>query len=318
MFYTVNHTTRFRYSQPVTESIMEIRMKPRSEGPQRCLSFELETQPKSKANEYLDHTGNSVHHFDILPAHRRLEIKTRAIVEIAPHTPAAATAVITADAWNTLDQHRQRGCDWFFSHESQFVQFTPLLQAFAGEIGAVRRADPLTILLEINQAIFDRFEYMPQTTTVDSPLDEVLQTRQGVCQDFSHLMVALVRWLGIPARYVSGYLYHRRADEDRSAQDASHAWVEAWLPELGWVGFDPTNNLLAGDRHIRSAIGRDYADVPPTRGVFKGDADSELEVAVQVLLTEDPPAPSEPVVPSSWAAISEAEMMAQMQQVQQQ
>jgi transglutaminase-like putative cysteine protease len=318
MYYIVNHTTRFLYSQPVTESVMEIRMKPCSEGPQRCLSFDLETQPKTRASEYFDPEANSVYHFDILPAHRRLEIKTRAIVEIAAHSPAAATAVLEASAWAVLDERQRRGCDWFFRNASQFIQFTPLLQAFALEIGAVRRADPLTVLREINQTIFGLFDYMPQTTTVDSPLDEVLTTRQGVCQDFSHLMVALVRWLGIPCRYVSGYLYHRRDDEDRSAQDASHAWVEAWLPELGWVGFDPTNNLLAGERHIRSAIGRDYADVPPTRGVFTGNAKSELDVAVQVLLTEEPPTQPEPVVPSAWAALTEEEMNIQMQQVQQQ
>ena len=131
--------------------------------------------------------------------------------------------------------------------------------------------------------IYDRFEYRPQSTRVDSPIDEALDARSGVCQDFAHIMIALVRDIGIPCRYVSGYLFHHdRAD--RSSIGATHAWVEALLPDIGWVGFDPTNNRLAEDRHIRVAIGRDYSDVPPTKGVFKGVSAvrSELAVAVKV------------------------------------
>ncbi|HVG37672.1 MAG TPA: transglutaminase family protein, partial [Pyrinomonadaceae bacterium] len=151
-----------------------------------------------------------------------------------------------------------------------------------------RRDDPLTMLREINTAIRQSFDYKPLSTSVHSPIDEALGQRQGVCQDFAHIMISLARYLRIPCRYVSGYLFHRTEDHDRSAQDATHAWVEALLPGSGWVGFDPTNNLLAGHRHIRAGIGRDYDDVPPTRGVFKGKASSELEVAVQVSPAEAP------------------------------
>src|SRR5262249_19547158 len=134
----------------------------------------------------------------------------------------------------------------------------------------------------------DRFAYVPNATRADSPIDEVIATRQGVCQDFAHVMIALVRNLGIPCRYVSGYLFHNLADPDRSAEGASHAWVEAHLPGLGWVGCDPTNAMLAGERHVRTAIGRDYADVPPTRGVFKGKAQSVMTVGVQVATATAP------------------------------
>ena len=126
-------------------------------------------------------------------------------------------------------------------------------------------------------------QYSPRSTRVDSPIDDALETRCGVCQDFAHISITLIRQLGVPCRYVSGYI-SGEADDVRSSTDATHAWVEALLPELGWVGFDPTNNLIAGDRHIRVAIGRDYADVPPTRGVYKGMSavKSELGVAVSV------------------------------------
>jgi transglutaminase-like putative cysteine protease len=132
--------------------------------------------------------------------------------------------------------------------------------------------------------MYERFEYRPQSTSVDSPIDDALRSRQGVCQDFAHVMIGLVRRLGVPCRYVSGYLFRDAASTDRSPDGATHAWVEALLPELGWIGFDPTNDLLAGERHVRVAVGRDYSDVPPTRGVYKGvtAVKSELAVAVRV------------------------------------
>jgi transglutaminase-like putative cysteine protease len=131
-------------------------------------------------------------------------------------------------------------------------------------------------------------------------------------------MITLVRGVHIPCRYVSGYLFHRAEDQDRSAADATHAWVEARLPELGWVGFDPTNNLIAAERHIRVAIGRDYSDVPPTRGVFKGVAKTELSVAVQVAPANEPLADDKMPVTSTWLTGDRAESDLQDQEQQQQ
>ncbi len=138
--------------------------------------------------------------------------------------------------------------------------------------------------------MYARFEYSPRTTRVDSPIDDALQARRGVCQDFAHILIALIRRLGVPCRYVSGYLFRHEDVSVRSADGATHAWVETLLPDLGWIGFDPTNNLIAGDRHIRVAIGRDYADVPPTRGVFKGAAAARSELAVAVAVGPAQPA----------------------------
>ena len=170
------------------------------------------------------------------------------------------------------------------SHPSPFARPTPRLEDFAREIDLQRAEDPLATVRRINAELFDRLTYSPKSTRVDSPIDDALESRKGVCQDFTHIMIALVRQLGIPCRYVSGYLFHQPDGDVRSPDGSTHAWGEAWLPELGWVGFDPTNNLVADHRHIRVAVGRDYADVPPTRGVFKGAsaARSELSVAVRV------------------------------------
>jgi transglutaminase-like putative cysteine protease len=141
---------------------------------------------------------------------------------------------------------------------------------------------------------------------VDSPIDEAIISRKGVCQDFAHTMIALLRHVGIPARYVSGYLYRGLEDHDRSTPDASHAWVDAFLPNLGWVGFDTTNNLVVSRRHIRTALGRDYADVPPTHGVFRGATQSELYVAVHVAGSDSAPELDRSLpVPEDWSILVE-------------
>ncbi len=181
---------------------------------------------------------------------------------------------------------------WEMLLPSQFAHPTPLLKSFEEDLKLERGENPLQTMLELNHAIYGAFEYVPNVTKVDSPIDDALRDRKGVCQDLSHIMIAMVRELGVPCRYVSGYLCQRRDGRDRSADGATHAWLEAFLPGPGWVAFDPTNDLVGGERHIRVAIGRDYADVPPTRGVYKGEAESELGVAVFVAPAEAP-APEE-------------------------
>jgi transglutaminase-like putative cysteine protease len=143
-----------------------------------------------------------------------------------------------------------------------------------------RNEDPIVLLRRLMVEMHRRFEYRPRSTRVDSPIDEALAARCGVCQDFTHIFIALARELGIPSRYVSGYLF-RTADADvRSGDDATHAWVKCYLPGVGWLGLDPTNNVGAGQEHLRVAIGRDYSDVPPTRGVYKGASAVRTELAV--------------------------------------
>ena len=173
-------------------------------------------------------------------------------------------------------------------------------------MGVTRRDDPLILVKELNQRLFDYFDYEPRSTRVDSPIDEAIVSGKGVCQDFAHTMIALLRHVRIPARYVSGYLYRSREDHDRSTPDATHAWVEVLMPHLGWVGVDPTNNLIAHHRHIRTAVGRDYADVPPTHGIFRGKTASELYVAVQVEASHEAPALDRKLpIPEDWSVLVE-------------
>ncbi|HJU54250.1 MAG TPA: transglutaminase family protein [Pyrinomonadaceae bacterium] len=316
MHLSIKHVTKFKYSAPITESVMELRMQPLSEGPQRCLKFEVNLRPPARVSSYRDHLGNSVHNFDIPGQHTQLVINAQSLVESLPREEPPAS--LDAAAWDELDELVAGGDYWDMLMPSHFARPTERLQAFARELDARRRDDPLTVLRELNSAIYEAFEYVPESTGVDSPIDEALSTRKGVCQDYSNIMIALARTLRVPCRYVSGYLFHRVEYNDRSAADATHAWVEALLPELGWVGFDPTNNLLAGHRHIRVAVGRDYADVPPTRGVFKGAAESELSVAVQVKLADEPDSEEALRLIAALSQPPEAEHTAQQQQQQQQ
>ncbi len=303
-FYSIRHLTRFRYSHAISESIMETRMHPRSDSNQHCLTFSLSVSPRCRVFSYRDHLGNNVQHFDIPGDHNQLVIIAESVVEQQPLPDIPR--FLSPDAWGALDALIQTGDYWEMLLPSAFAVETPALVELAQKLGAVRRDDPLLLVHELNERLFDYFDYVPRHTRVDSPIDEAILSGKGVCQDFAHTMIALLRHVGIPARYVSGYLYRGREDHDRSTPDATHAWVDVLLPHLGWVGFDPTNNLVTHHRHIRAAIGRDYADVPPTHGVFRGNTESELYVAVQVEASELPPALDRKMpIPDDWSVLVE-------------
>jgi len=315
MAYAIRHVTTFRYKPAVGESIMEVRMQPRSDLRQRCLTFALEVHPRANVMSYRDFFGNAVHHFDIPGRHQTIEISAQAIVEV---TPPLDPKQRKSSAWDELDTRVQKGDYWEMLLPSQFAKPTELLEKLAAELNLKRSGEPVTLLRELNEALYDKFDYVPNSTNVDSPIDDALRTRQGVCQDFAHIMIALVRQLKIPCRYVSGYLYHGSEDKDRSPAGATHAWVEAYLGEAGWVAFDPTNNLLGSERHVCVAVGRDYSDVPPTRGVYKGEADSELSVRV-IVQPVDAPQPEElPPAMVLRSKRSDSAASAQMEQQQQQ
>lgn len=316
MYYSIHHLTRLRYSSPIRENVVEVRMQPRTEGGQRGLSFNLSPKPHAQIFAYRDHLGNQVHHFSIPKKHTQLTITAKTTVELT-HSPTLPDS-LPHDTWAEIDQLKLTRLYWDMVAPSQFAHPTPLLHEFVQTLALSRSADPLTVLRQLNSQLYECFDYKPEATNVDSPIDEALSNRQGVCQDFSHIMIALVRHLGIPCRYVSGYLYHHpdQAVADRSAEGATHAWVETFLPSLGWVGFDPTNNLIVDNRHIRVAVGRDYADVPPNRGVFKGDAKSELTVLVRVTPTKTIDLDEVVLPDSTWARpeSDSAEWQAQQQQ----
>jgi transglutaminase-like putative cysteine protease len=285
MTYLVRHVTSFSYEPAVGESVMEVRLQPRSDTRQRCLTSAIYVNPHSNVTVYRDFYGNAVHHFDIPGKHQSIEVVSEATVEMMPRLELEG---LKQSTWEELDELVAHGDYWEMLLPSHYAQITPALDELSKEWKLERSGDPLSLLKRINTSIYEAFAYVPNTTRVDSPIDDALRSRQGVCQDFAHIMIALVRQLRIPCRYVSGYLYHGDKDQDRSSAGASHAWVEAYLGEPGWVEFDPTNDLLGCERHIRVAVGRDYWDVPPTRGVHRGEAEGELRVSVTVSAVDAP------------------------------
>ena len=305
---------------------MEVRLQPRSDGNQRCLSFTLDVYPAANITQYCDSIGNTVHHFDIAGSHTEVKVSAQSTVEAQA---VAAPSRSDAGDWADLDAITAADDYWEMLLPSEFAHSSEALERLAKDLQCERRGDPLEVLSAVNEGIYRFFAYTPNSTKVDSPIEDALLARQGVCQDFAHIMIALVRPLRIPCRYVSGYLFHRpesgqdgNGQKDRSLEGASHAWVEAFVPHLGWTAFDPTNNLIGGDRHIRVAIGRDYADVPPTRGVHKGEAHSELSVAVTVSPSDAPPpempAPSITIQSRRVSARANSRIAHEQQQQQQQ
>jgi transglutaminase-like putative cysteine protease len=237
--YTIRHVTKFSYETPVRESVMEVRMQPRTEGAQRCVRFGLSTTPASRVKMYDDRDGNRVHHFNIPGRHARLIVTAEALIEMGATPPLPGA--LGPGAWDRLDALTANGEFWDLLNPSHFAQPTPLLDELKHEIGLERGSDPLETLTQLTAGLFERFEYVPEMTTVDSPIDDALAARHGVCQDFAHIMIALVRGLGVPCRYVSGYLYRQPDRNLRSSDGATHAWVERCCPmSVGSGSIRPT------------------------------------------------------------------------------
>lgn len=280
MILEIQHETRFAYPLPVTEAVTEVRMEPASDGDQSCRSFHLDVAPAAEPARYGDGFGNRVHHFNILPPHREARILAAAIVEThpRPRDPDACRAAWPLDPdgvpLEALDFLRFRG------PVRPAPRLGPLLDALRPQAG-----DRLAgLVARAAGHIHGQFEYASDVTLSGSPIDDVLAQGKGVCQDFTHLMIAVLRSFGVPARYVSGYI-HRPNKESQS-----HAWCEAWLPDLGWVGIDPTNDRLVDEHFIKVAVGRDFTDVPPNKGIYRGRARESIRVRVATRALETLPA----------------------------
>lgn len=282
MLLDIRHVTRYHYERPVRESVMELRMQPQKSVRQRLISFELELDPRAQVFSYADPYGNAVHHFDVPQPHDELTIVARSHVET--QAPPPLSEHLDLGEWDRLKSGFVQAECFEYLTPGEYTFMSPTLAAFMAKRGLdhPNLRDPLTALRALNETIYGSFEYQPGVTDAKSTIDHALGQGAGVCQDFAHLMIAICRQWGVPARYVSGYLFTDRESKDRSSPDATHAWIEVFLPSARWVGFDPTNNMLAGERHVAVAIGRDYADVPPSRGVYKGNTESQLAVDVSV------------------------------------
>ena len=234
MFYSIRHLTKFLYSNDVSESMMETRMHPRSDQSQRCLTFHLSVSPRCRVFSYRDHLANHVHHFDIPGQHGQLVIVAESLVEMEPSVQVPA--FLAPDAWADLDSLVEGGDYWEMLFPSEFAQPTEALEELARTLDVRRRDDPLMVLHELNQQMYEYFAYKPKSTKVDSPIDHALLSRKGVCQDFAHIMITLVRSkLRIPCRYVSGYLYHG-GECDGPVSELGDACVDGGFASAAGVG----------------------------------------------------------------------------------
>jgi transglutaminase-like putative cysteine protease len=271
MILEIQHETRFEYSEPVRELLAELRMEPASDSDQSCHSFHLEVSPRAEVYRYQDGFGTRVHHFNLLAAQQHVRILAAAVVETHPQPRDLAGSRATwplspaGAGLEVLDMLPLRGP----------VRATPLLGPVLDAL-APRHGMPLgELAASVSRYIHRRFQYAKAVTLAGSPIDHLLEHGKGVCQDFSHLMLAVLRSFGVPARYVSGYL-HRPNKESQT-----HAWCEVWLPGQGWLGIDPTNDCLVDDAFVKVAVGRDFNDVPPNRGVFRGRGEETIFVRVE-------------------------------------
>ena len=272
------HSTRYRYSAPVFQSYNEARLEPRSDRHQAVLSSRVEVDPSTRVVRHIDYWGSVVHHFDLQVPHQELSVVGRAIVETgtAPVEPGDAS-------WDDLADEALRDQFEELLVPTPTVSWNGEVTATAAEIRAAS-ATPAAAAEAVAGWVHDRLEYVVGATGVQTTVNEVLGHGSGVCQDFAHVTLALLRAMGIPAWYVSGYLHPKvDAEIDEQAVGESHAWVAAFTGSV-WP-LDPTSMHPVAERHVRVAAGRDYHDVAPFRGIYAGRADQALEVSVELTRT---------------------------------
>jgi transglutaminase-like putative cysteine protease len=287
MTYNLIHKTIYDYASPVTVSHHAARVEPRVLPQQTVENFLLRIGPMPAViKPRVDFFGNQVCGFSIQEIHQRLEVTATSRVTVAATTPPSPA--LSPD-WESVVKIFSDPVSPEVVEPYQFVFGSPLLCASPELADYARESfSPETPLLaavaDLNRRIFADFKFDPTATTVATPLEEVLAKRAGVCQDFAHLAIASLRSLGLPARYVSGYLRTRPPEGNARlvGADASHAWFAVFCPDVGWVDFDPTNNLLPAEEHITVAFGRDYSDVSPVSGVITGGGAHQVSVSVDV------------------------------------
>lgn len=289
MHFAIRYLSRYRYDGDVVDNINALRIRPLTGSRQRVDDFTVRLTPEVRQHRHQDYFGTDVIEFEVTRPHRELVIDAQLHVTTEPQPEPP-----TAD-WSELAAPSYREAGSEFLMQTDDAPGHPLLAELQAEIAGA--TTPLEAALLASEVIPDRLEYRKGATYVDSTLADVLDVRAGVCQDFVHLGLNLLRAHGIAARYVSGYLYTRNGDEPEQPGDASasvevdtHAWIEALLPSAGseprWVSLDPTNRGLTGECHVKIGHGRYYADVPPIKGIYRGTASSAIEARVTMTRTE--------------------------------
>lgn len=285
----ITHTTNYDYSAPVVNNVNEMRLTPRSNYRQTCCHHTLSVYPSMNVLRYVDYFGNTVHSFSVPNPHSRLTITSHSTVITQDKEPKSGSLLPLHEELALLHSDKLQNRYAEYLQQTSYMQFTPSLREYAHSIGDIQKLGSIyDTVSHISQIIHQDFTYHPGTTNVFTTASETLALKKGVCQDFTHLMLAVCRILAIPARYISGY--HCITDISGGSADftqASHAWVEAHIPGIGWLGFDPTNNSTMNWRYVKVAHGRDYCDIVPIKGTYFGSSDKTMTVNVNVVKLDD-------------------------------
>ncbi len=294
MKYRITHVTRYDYTRPVSLCHNQAHLKLRDQPGQRRFISQLRVDPlPAVAREFQDLFGNPVNYFAVQQPHSRLSVTAVSEVEVKSRPPGDNS--LAGAPWEQVRDRAVGETDVpgqfnrIYALDSAFIRRGAELAGYAAP--SFPKGRPyLEAVLDLMHRIYEEFTYDPQFTEIATPLDEVLAHKRGVCQDFAHLAIGCLRSLNLPTRYVSGYLetLPPPGKPKLRGADASHAWFSVYVPGEGWLDFDPTNDKIPGDQHITTAVGRDFGDVTPIKGVLYGGGEHELKVSVDVERLEEP------------------------------
>jgi transglutaminase-like putative cysteine protease len=273
---SISHLTRYTYEGAVKDSFNEARLQPVSDHLQQCVDFRFLISPEASVRDYPDFFSNCVHYFDVPDPHESLEVLAVSRVRTNPENrgPVPTVDAAALEASSVKEHH------FDFLRSSEFVSLAADVWREAVDALPEGPADVWQDVLRIGEHIHRNYKYTPLSTNVNTKASEVIRKKQGVCQDFAHLMLGICRTHGIPARYVSGYFLNQHKLPGEI--EASHAWIEAFIPRYGWKGYDPTHRRVSDTRYIKIAVGRDYGDIRPVGGTFRGKGTRKLVVEVSV------------------------------------
>ncbi|QHS59621.1 transglutaminase family protein [Chitinophaga agri] len=274
--FRIHHITRYEYDRPVKESVNEIRVFPYKCQDQEILQHDLLITGQPEVQTFTDYWGNKAGNFNLLPPHKIMTIESKLLVR------TTASSQLQLNFHSTFAQLEQEMTDSLQLLELARPDMIKTQRAIDNIITVIGQPGKsvATVTEHCSEYIFKNFKYLKGITNIETTVDDILQHRAGVCQDFAHLMLHILRSCGIPSRYVSGYICPNK--DGMRGEGATHAWVEAWIPGYGWAGIDPTNNIWVTNKHVKLSVGRHFNDCSPVKGTFKGPARQKLSVFVAV------------------------------------
>ena len=275
--YRIKHITRYSYPSSVIDSANQVMLFPLDDIQQEVIKHDLIITQRPSVEIFTDYFGNKIGIFSIIKPHKELTIES--VIEIITKEVELPSTDVTAETqWENLSVIREQFPYMDFMLLENFEAKQEITKVVTSLME--NKITPLNIAQKMSAFVYDNFSYTKGVTNVETQVDEIWKLKAGVCQDFAHVLLVMLRLVGIPARYVSGYICPK--NHELRGEGATHAWVESYIPFHGWLGLDPTNNCIASDRHVRLAIGRSFTDCTPVKGTYKGSSEHRLEVSVTI------------------------------------